>query len=276
MSSMVDQLVASLMAQPGFDPAKFDPQIMTGAFDDHLFDEIYEDLMIEREESLVSRFDQLFPDTGPYRRELYPKHTLFFRAGRFRMERLFKAANRVGKTVAGGYECTAHATGRYPHWWQGRRFHHPTNGWAAGDTNETTRDIIQKELFGEVAWDGNRKSFDGSGMIPRPLIGPVTWKRGVADLADIVKVKHIDESGEWSGGWSRIGLKSYDQGRRVFQGTAKHWIWLDEEVPEPVYGECIIRLMTTKGLMIMTFTPLQGLTPLINSFLAATAIEDDE
>ncbi len=36
------------------------------------------------------------------------------------------AANRVGKTEgAGGYEMTCHLTGRYPHWWEGRRFSGP-------------------------------------------------------------------------------------------------------------------------------------------------------
>lgn len=153
-----------------------------------------------------------------------------------------RANNRVGKTISGAYETTCHATGRYPEWWEGRVFPHATHGWATGDTNETTRDIIQKELFGEVAWDGNRKTFDGTGMIPKACIGTCTWKQGVPNLADTVKVKHE------RGGWSSIGLKSYDQGRRVFQGTAKHWIWLDEEPPADIYGEALIRLMTTKGL----------------------------
>jgi hypothetical protein len=62
-------------------------------------------------------------------------------------------------------------------------------------------------------------------MIPKDCIGPASWKRGVDNLADVVKVKHV------SGGWSTIGLKSYEQGRKIFQGTAKHWIWFDEEPP---------------------------------------------
>jgi hypothetical protein len=42
----------------------------------------------------------------------------------------------------------AHATGDYPVWWPGRRFEGRTDWWVAGDTRETTRDIIQLELFG--------------------------------------------------------------------------------------------------------------------------------
>lgn len=165
-------------------------------------------------------------------------------------------------TVAGGYEMTCHLTGQYPHWWEGRIFRYPVRAWAAGDTNETTRDIIQLELFGNVIGvEGGRKGFDGSGLIPRECIGQPKWKQGVQDLADTVPVMHS------SGRWSNIGFKSFDQGRKSFQGTAKEVIWLDEECPEDVYGECLMRVATTRGLLMTTFTPLSGLTPLVLEFL---------
>jgi terminase large subunit-like protein len=44
-------------------------------------------------------------------------------------------------------------------------------------------------------------------------------------------------------GVSYLGFKSYDQGRRKFQGTGKHVIWLDEEPPADVYEECLLPLM---------------------------------
>ena len=68
-----------------------------------------------------SPFLKMFSDTGPGRRELYPKQIDFFGAGLLYKERLFMAANRVGKTVAGAFETTCHLTGRYPIWWEGRR-----------------------------------------------------------------------------------------------------------------------------------------------------------
>jgi hypothetical protein len=40
-------------------------------------------------------------------------------------ERLFEAGNQLGKTLAGGMEVAFHATGKYPSWWQGRRFDRP-------------------------------------------------------------------------------------------------------------------------------------------------------
>jgi phage terminase large subunit-like protein len=195
-------------------------------------------------------------------RHLYSKHVEFFEAGARYRERCFLAGNRTGKTIAGAFEVSGHLTGLYPEWWTGYRFHKPVRAWAAGDTNETTRDIIQLELMGNVIGlpDG-RKGVDGAGMIPRECIGPVKWKQGVADLIDTAMIKHE------SGGWSMLGFKSFDQGRRSFQGTAKEVIWLDEECPEDVYGECLVRTATTKGRLLTTFTPLKGLSPLVLGFL---------
>jgi len=203
----------------------------------------------------------MFPDDGTCARHLYPRHIEFFEAGATYRERCFMAANRVGKTESGAYETALHLTGQYPAWWKGRRFDKPVRWWAAGKTNETTRDIVQDKLLGSVAFASNRKGFSGTGMILGDTIGAVTWKQGVSDLADTVKVKHI------SGGWSTLGLKSYQQGRGSFEGTAQHGIWLDEEPDLAVYGECIIRTATTHGLVMLTFTPLEGLSDTVMSFL---------
>lgn len=51
-------------------------------------------------------FVTLFPHSGPLGRDFYPKHMEFFEAGATYKERLFMAANRVGKTVAGAFEVT--------------------------------------------------------------------------------------------------------------------------------------------------------------------------
>lgn len=257
----INDLAEMIVAAPGFDPASFDVERLVASLDPQIREQLYQRAEAEALRQRTNRFAQFFPDDGPYRRELYPKHLEFFRAGATHTERLFQAGNRVGKTIAGAYEVTSHMTGKYPDWWEGRMFNRPTHGWAAGDTYETTRDIIQKELFGEVAWDGNEKTFDGTGMVPKDCIGPIKWRRSVADLADVVRVKHV------TGRWSTVGLKSYDQGRRTFQGTARDWIWTDEEPPQDVYGEALIRLMTTKGIMLVTFTPLLGISEVVMSFM---------
>lgn len=215
-------------------------------------------------------FYRLYPDEDTaqldgnliHARARYAKHLEFFAAGAEYRERCLMAANRVGKTFGGGgYETACHLTGEYPGWWPGRRFKVPVRWWAAGKTNETTRDIVQATLLGQIAQRDGRKHFDGTGVIPGLTLGAVSWKQGVADMADTVKVRHA------SGGWSVLGFKSYQQGRGSFEGTTQHGIWLDEEPPLDVYGECLIRTATTNGIVLLTFTPLEGMSEVVIGFL---------
>src|SRR4030095_8530372 len=61
---------------------------------------------------------------------------------------------------------------------------------------------------------------------------------------------------------SELWLRSYEQGRKIFQGFELDVFWPDEECPEDVYEEGQVRLLTTGGISMLTFTPLNGLTPL--------------
>jgi phage terminase large subunit-like protein len=198
---------------------------------------------------------EYYPDAGPLRRELYVKHNQFFEAGPGHRERLMLAANRVGKTEGvGGYEMALHLTGLYPAWWKGRRFDRPIDAWAAGDTSLTVRDIIQFKLWGPFLEPG-------TGLIPLECIHDKSLKRGTADAIDVMYIKHV------SGGISQLTLKSYDQRRESFQGTEKDVIWLDEEPALEIYTECLLRTMTNDGLLMMTFTPLMGMSETVMAFL---------
>lgn len=172
-------------------------------------------------------------------------------------ERLFLAGNRVGKTFSGAHEGAMHLTGMYPSWWTGKRFETPVDAWAASDTSETTRDILQNEYLGNP----DKGVF---GAIHPSLIVNRDARRGVANAVDTILVRHK------SGGVSQLGFKSYDQGRAKFQGTHKHFIHLDEEPPQDVYDECFMRTTGVgskeRGLILMTMTPLGGLTPLIQTY----------
>jgi phage terminase large subunit-like protein len=198
---------------------------------------------------------EYFPDEGPHRRELYPKHLQFFRDGLIHRERLALCANRVGKTEGmGGYEIALHLTGAYPAWWEGRRFDRPISAWAAGTTHEKTRDVVQKKLLGPP-------TALGTGLIPKARIGRHMAKGGVPEGIALVHVKHV------SGGNSLLVFKSYEQGRKGFEGEEQDVVWLDEEPPMPVYVECLTRTMTNNGLVMLTFTPLEGMTDVVLSFL---------
>lgn len=199
----------------------------------------------------------MFPKEGRFRRECYPKHLEFFRLGASYNERAFIAANRVGKTQGAAYEVTAHLIGEYPDWWEGRRFDEPIEAWVCGDTAKTTRDILQRELLGEP---GSEDAL-GTGMIPHECFIRSDVKHGLASAVDKAFIRHS------TGGVSTVQFLSYDQGRQVFQGTSKHVIVLDEECPEDIYVEALTRTLTVGGIVILTFTPLLGLTPLVLSFL---------
>ena len=217
----------------------------------------------ERETKIL----KMYPDEGQYRRELYKKHLDFF--GAKARQSLFTAGNRCGKTIAGSYMTALHLTGMYPDWWDGKVFDGAVNGCCAGDTNESTRDIIQKELFGEVEGTRNGKRWvSGTGMIPLEAIKEIYWKSGVQNMIDYAIIQHV------GGGLSKVSLKTYAQGRKLFQGTAYHFVWFDEEPPADVYSEALTRTATTGGIAYLTFTPLQGVSETIMLFLPEGVISE--
>jgi phage terminase large subunit-like protein len=165
-------------------------------------------------------------------------------------ERLFLAGNRVGKTLAGAAEVAFHLSGAYPPWWRGVRFTQPVQAWAASLTREATRDILQATYLGTEG---------GRGVIEPERIVAQRQKGGGA--VDTVSVRHV------GGGLSVLGFKSFDQGRASFQGTARHVVHLDEEPPLAVYQEALLRTLTVQGHVLLTMTPLLGLTPLLRHFL---------
>jgi phage terminase large subunit-like protein len=207
------------------------------------------------------KLSSYYPETGPLRRELYPKHMEFFEAGANHRQRCALAANRIGKSEGmGGYELTLHLTGRYPAWWKGRRFDRPIRAWACGKNAETVREILQLKLLGPA-------NAQGTGLIPGDDLARVTRAAGVAESADTVYVRHV------SGGESMLMFKSYEQGRRAFEGTEQDVIWLDEEPPIDIFTECLIRTMTTRGIVMCTFTPLLGMSQTVMHFLEGGDLE---
>lgn len=172
-------------------------------------------------------------------------------------QRLLMAANRIGKTFTGARELAIHATGLYPEWWTGRRYTRPINAWACGKTNETTRDLVQGELLGPP----DNPSELGTGAIPLACIGERTRKPQLPNALSSVLVRHT------SGGWSRIGFKSYEMGHEKFMGYAQDCIWLDEEPDMQIFTQCITRTADRAGMLYMTFTPEAGMTEVVDMFM---------
>src|SRR6266511_3190559 len=189
----------------------------------------------------------------------YAKQAAFHAAGAKHRERLFMCANRFGKTTAGAAELGFHLTGDYPEWWRGKRFDKPVRAWAAGVTAETTRDVLQEKLIGppfrEAEW--------GTGMIPKAAIEGVATSRGIPAAIDTGSVRPV------SGGISSLQFKSYERGREKWQGAGLEVVYFDEEPDEGIYSEGLTRTNETGGIVYLCFTPLLGMSTVVQRFLSS-------
>lgn len=170
-------------------------------------------------------------------------------------------------TVCNVYEACAHVSGRYPDWWEGRIFDQPVDALMAGKTNQTTRDIVQEKMLGKVikTVEGKHRIM-GGGIAPLDWIDPttVTFRQGFPRLLDSVGIRYRDSRTEFS----TVTFRAYEQGRPTFEGISRQYVGLDEECPEEIYGECLIRTGTVDGLVVLTFTPLDGMTQTVLRFIS--------
>lgn len=180
-----------------------------------------------------------------------------FKTSKPAIQKMLMAANQVGKTFSAAMETAIHLTGKYPDWWQGHRFTGPVLGVIGGKTNETVRDICQKEMFG----DPNNPAQFGMGTVPLADIGKRTSKPGVPNAFDTVMVKHV------SGRWSKAMYRAYEQGKDKHMGIKINFGWLDEEPPSDIWSQYLRATISTNGILYMTFTPEEGITEVVNGFM---------
>lgn len=176
--------------------------------------------------------------------KLYPVQSDVVRATADHTEVAFRAGNQQGKTLTFSYITSIFATGLYPPDWEGRTFSGPTRGWIVGESTTAVRDVAQKYLTGTEGGE--------PGFIPSDRIVKVIMGHGAGGGIDKLLVRHV------GGGTSEITFKSYDQERAKLQGSTLDWVWMDEEPPSEHYTECLARLIATRGLMLVSFTPMYG------------------
>lgn len=155
-----------------------------------------------------------------------------------------------------------HLSGRYPHWWQGRRFKAPIRAWAACVTAESTRDNPQRALLGRLV-QGRLQG----GALKAALVHTFTRSGLASGGLDQVIIRYR------TGGYSQLGFKSYAQGREKWQGPSLDLVWFDEEPPWDIYVEGLTRTNATNGFVMMTFTPLKGYSQVVGHFLEKTAAQ---
>jgi phage terminase large subunit-like protein len=216
-----------------------------------------EQVLRELERTVAARKFNKLAHWQPYERQ-----NDFFALGAAKRERLFCAANQVGKSESAAFEMACHLTGLYPKWWEGKRFDHAIRAVAAGEGGLLVRDILQNKLLGTP---GSDEDF-GSGMIPRNVILGKTLGHGVSNLIDTVRVRHV------TGGTSTLTFKTYEAGRSKFQGLTLDAVWLDEEPDAELYSEALARLKGD-GILWLSFTPLKGYSGVVSRFLRDDSLE---
>ena len=127
-------------------------------------------------------------------------------------------------------------------------------GWVAGVTGESTRDTVQRALIG-------RRGYGGGALRQHDVVSRRLARGGAPGLFDTIRVRHV------SGGTSTIAFKSYEKGREKWQGETLHRVWFDEEPPHDIYSEGLTRTNATGGMVMLTMTPLLGMSEVVRSFL---------
>jgi phage terminase large subunit-like protein len=204
--------------------------------------------------------DSVFPADGPFSRDKYGKYIQFFTAGYLHRFRVLGGGNGSGKSFTVSYELTLHMTGEYPDWWEGKRFKKAIKGWVVCESGSLWRDSMQQTLLGSVGEE------EGTGLIRKELIHDTKSMPGVPGAIGQIQVKHK------SGGVSSITVKTFEMGRNQFQAATLDLLIFDEEPPEEIYSECIMRTRGVKGvrepgIVLMAFTPLKGLSEVVLRFL---------
>lgn len=181
--------------------------------------------------------------------------------------RMLLAGNRCGKTVSEAYEFAYHATGRYPSWWKGVKFTRAPLMWAVGNTSDSTRKVLQKELLGTS--NAKMREEIGTGTIPKYDIYFGDGLSTDGERVKSVKVKFYNSKGEWTGQYSTIEFYSVGQGQGSMMGPNVNYIWMDEFAEhdaDEVHNQLVTRTGTSNGHVVTTGTPEYGLNPVIEMF----------
>lgn len=204
--------------------------------------------------------DSVYPMEGPFSRFKYHKHWEFFKAGATHRFRVLGGGNGSGKSFSVSAEIAYHMTGEYPEGWEGKVFKKAVKGWVICESGALWRGSMQETLLG--------KDEEGTGLIRKECLPKDATKSfpGVPGAVGQIFVKHKN------GGLSSLVVKTFDMGREKFQAETLDFLVFDEEPPEEVYTESIMRLRGVKGLKepgicLLAFTPLKGLSPVVMRYL---------
>lgn len=146
--------------------------------------------------------------------------------------RILAGANRSGKTEVSAVDIVIQATGLEPKSLEGlypKKFIRQGGYWVSSTRYPVSRDVAKPKI---------------DRYLPKRY-------RDRFNKSDFI---HYLKDG------SQIGFKSMDAGRDAYAGDSRFQIWMDEEHNEDVYHEAYMRTIDCEGRIVMSFTPVEGLT----------------
>lgn len=164
-------------------------------------------------------------------------------------ENYYLGGNRSGKTDAGSFIGATLARFGYPddsplspRYVRGQDSEvsvrdRATSGWVSALDFATSRDTVQPKYF-------------DNGFVP-----PSATHRPFIPQHEILEWRQNDQVLKLKNG-SILGFKSADSGRLKYQGAEKNWVHIDEEHPEGIYNEIVIRVGATRLNVYTTATIL--------------------
>lgn len=158
--------------------------------------------------------------------------------------KLFLGGNRSGKTVAGLNEALVHSST----WPPGLR---------------RSRGLPEPPVFGRIVTTDNVHGKEG---IILPLLRQWVPKDLLID-SSFDKSYSKQNSRLTLVNGSTIEIMTHEMDVEAFAGVPRHWTWFDEECPQAIFDECMMRLLDYDGYWWMTMTPLLGLTWVHSEFL---------
>ncbi|MEL6467092.1 MAG: terminase family protein [Pseudomonadota bacterium] len=206
----------------------------------------------------------------------YPKAKLFHDLGAKFDVRCLSGGNRTGKTLSFySGELAFHLTGEYPDWWEGRRWDRPVVAWAGSTDWATNVEGCQLRLVGDIGRGlAGQASFDDDAKVwvpcglPARTIHRMVKHGQVANALTDVYVKHV------SGGLSRCRFIAYSKGREALQAGKIDIAAMDEEPPEDIATELMARTIDSGGISVLTFTPLKGVSSVVQRFIGEVPLNE--
>lgn len=164
-------------------------------------------------------------------------------------KKLFIGGNRSGKTVGGGVEMVNRLLGRDP--FKPVKHKPPIHARAVGvDFDHGIEKIVKPEI---ARW------------LPPSALQNGSWEDSFSKEFRTLTL----ENG------STLEFMSYDQDLDKFAGTSRHAIWFDEEPPQEIYNECLMRLIDVSGDLWVTMTPVEGMTWVYDDLYIAAMTDEN-